>query len=51
MDETHLTKADNAHLDKRFDEIMDELRKINGALLEIPMVRWITMGIANITKQ
>ena len=30
--ETHnLSKSDNAHIDKRFDEIMAELRKINGA--------------------
>lgn len=34
--EVHLTKADNAHLDKRFDEIMDELRKINGAFARNP---------------
>lgn len=27
----HLAKSDNAHLDKRFDEILVELRKINGA--------------------
>jgi hypothetical protein len=29
--EMHLAKSDNAHIDKRFDEIMTELRKINGA--------------------
>jgi hypothetical protein len=29
--EIHLARSDNAHLNKRFDEIMDELRKINGA--------------------
>jgi hypothetical protein len=29
--EIHLARSDNAHLDKRFDEIMDELRKINSA--------------------
>jgi len=29
--EMHLAKSDNAHIDKRFDEIMVELRKINGA--------------------
>lgn len=34
--EMHLGKADNAHLDKRFDEIMDELRKINGAFARNP---------------
>lgn len=30
-DEFHLARSDNAHLDKRFDEILEELRKINGA--------------------
>ena len=30
-DEMHLAKNNNAHIDKRFDEIMAELRKINGA--------------------
>lgn len=34
--EMHLTKADNAHLDKRFDEIMDELRNINNAFARNP---------------
>jgi hypothetical protein len=29
--EVHLAKADNAHIDRRFDEIMDALRQINGA--------------------
>jgi hypothetical protein len=29
--EMHLTKSDNAHIDRRFDEIMDALRQINGA--------------------
>jgi hypothetical protein len=29
--ESSLSKTDNAHLDKRFDEIMTELQKINGA--------------------
>ena len=29
--EMHLAKSNNAHIDKRFDEIMAELRKINGA--------------------
>lgn len=27
----HLAKSDNAHIDKRFDEILMELRKLNGA--------------------
>lgn len=27
----HLAQSDNAHLDRRFDEILAELRKINGA--------------------
>ncbi len=34
--EVHLGKADNAHLDKRFDEIMHELQKINGAFARNP---------------
>lgn len=29
--EFHLAQSDNAHFDKRFDEVMVELRKINGA--------------------
>ena len=29
--EMHLAQSDNAHLDRRFDEILTELRKINGA--------------------
>lgn len=35
-DEFHLAKSDNAHIDGRFDEIMDELRKINGAFAKTP---------------
>lgn len=36
MDEMHLAKSDNAHLDRRFDEILTELRKINGAFAKGP---------------
>jgi hypothetical protein len=36
MDEMHLARSDNAHIDKRFDEIMAELRKINGAFATAP---------------
>jgi hypothetical protein len=32
----NLSKSDNAHLDKRFDEIMDELRSINNAFARNP---------------
>lgn len=28
---SNLTAEDNAHLDKRFDEVINELQKINGA--------------------
>lgn len=33
MDENalKLSAIDNAHIDRRFDEVMDELKKINGA--------------------
>jgi len=34
--EVHLAKADNAHIDRRFDEIMDALRQINGAFATNP---------------
>lgn len=34
--EVHLTKSDNAHIDRRFDEIMDALRQINGAFASNP---------------
>lgn len=34
--ELHSTQADNAHIDKRFDEIMVELHKINGAFATNP---------------
>lgn len=30
-DEVHLAQSDNAHLDRRFDEVMSELRKISSA--------------------
>jgi hypothetical protein len=30
-DEVHLAKSDNAHIDKRFDEVMSELQKMSGA--------------------
>jgi hypothetical protein len=32
----HLARSDNAHIDKRFDEIMDALRQINGAFASNP---------------
>ena len=35
-DELHLAKSDNAHLDKRFDEVMSELQKISGAFARAP---------------
>jgi hypothetical protein len=35
-DAVHLAQSDNAHIDKRFDEIMDALRKINGAFATNP---------------
>lgn len=31
VDEVHLAKSDNAHIDRRFDEVLHELRQINGA--------------------
>lgn len=34
--EFHLAQSDNAHIDKRFDEIMGELQKINGAFAVNP---------------
>lgn len=36
IEEVHLAKSDNAHLDKRFDEVMDELQKMNGAFAKNP---------------
>ena len=36
IEEFHLAKSDNAHLDKRFDEVMDELQKMNGAFAKNP---------------
>jgi hypothetical protein len=34
--EFNLSNSDNAHIDRRFDEIMDELHKINGAFATNP---------------
>lgn len=34
--EVDLGKSDNAHLDRRFDEILHELQKINGAFARNP---------------
>lgn len=34
--EFHLAKADNAHLDKRFDEVIEVLNKMNGAFAKTP---------------
>lgn len=34
--EFHLASSDNAHIDRRFDEIMDALRQINGAFATNP---------------
>lgn len=35
-EEVHLAKSDNAHIDKRFDEVMDVLQKMNGAFAKNP---------------
>lgn len=35
-EEFHLAKSDNAHLDKRFDEVMETLQKMNGAFAKNP---------------
>lgn len=35
-EEMHLAKSDNAHIDRRFDEIMDALRQINSAFATNP---------------
>ena len=32
----HLASSDNAHIDKRFDEIMDELKNISSAFAKNP---------------
>jgi hypothetical protein len=32
----HLAQSDNAHIDKRFDEVMDVLQKMNGAFATNP---------------
>lgn len=34
--ELHFSKTDNAYLDKRFDQVMDELQKINNAFARNP---------------
>lgn len=34
--EVHLARSDNAHIDKRFDEIMDALHQINSAFATNP---------------
>jgi hypothetical protein len=31
LDEVHLAKSDNAHFDKRFDEVMEQLKQMNNA--------------------
>lgn len=36
IEEVHLAKSDNAHLDKRFDEVMEVLQKMNGAFAKNP---------------
>lgn len=35
-EELYLSPTDNAHLDKRFDEVIAELQKINGAFARNP---------------
>jgi len=35
-EEVHLAKSDNEHLDRRFDEVISELKKINGAFATNP---------------
>lgn len=35
-EEINLSKTDNAHLDKRFDEVIDVLQKMNGAFAKNP---------------
>jgi hypothetical protein len=34
--EAHLAKTDSDHIDRRFDEVMDELSKINSAFAKNP---------------
>lgn len=36
VEEVHLARSDNAHLDRRFDEVLMELKKINGAFARNP---------------
>lgn len=35
-DEMHLAKSDNAHIDSRFDELLQEIRKVNSAFAKTP---------------
>ena len=35
-DELHLAKQDNEHLDRRFDELLLEVRKLNSAFAKTP---------------
>lgn len=34
--EIHLAKQDNEHIDRRFDEVLAEIRKINSAFAKTP---------------
>lgn len=35
-EEMHLAKSDNAHIDKRFDELLKEIRALNSAFAKTP---------------
>lgn len=35
-DELHLARSDNAHIDARFDELLQEIRKLNSAFAKTP---------------